>query len=77
MLSSQELHALAGVHAFLRNGYISSFFRKGKKKDVEPCVKNERLPQLFLEFGLVTKTTDDVIAILKNLYAVFIERSED
>lgn len=40
-------------------------------------LKNERFPQLFLEFGLLTKTTDDVIAILKNLYAVFIERSED
>ena len=36
-------------------------------------LKNERFPQLFLEFGLLTKTTDDVIAILKNLYAVFIE----
>lgn len=74
MLSSQERHALAGVHTFLRNGYISSFFRKGKKKKMwNLMLKNERFPQLFLEFGLLTKTTDDVIAILKNLYAVFIE----
>ena len=65
MLSSQQRHALAGVHAFSGNDYISSFSRKGKKKMWNLVLKNERFLQVFSEFGLISNTTDDAISSLE------------
>ena len=67
MLSSQQRHAFAGVHTFSRNVYISSFFRRGKKKMWNLVLKNERFLQLFSELGLFSNITDDAIAILEEL----------
>ena len=53
MLSSQHRQALAGVHAFLGNDYINSFFQKGKKNMRNLVLKNERFLQVFSEFRLL------------------------
>ena len=65
MLSLQQRHTLAGVHAFSGNDYISSFFQKRKKKMSNLVLKNERFLQVFSEFGLFSNTTDDAIATLE------------
>ena len=67
MLSSQQRHAFAGVHAFSGNVYIFSFFRREKKKMWNLVLKDERFLQVFSELGLFSYTTDDAIAILEGL----------
>ena len=65
MLSSQQRHALAGVHSFLENDYVSSFSRKRKEKMWNLVLKNERFLQVFSEFGMISNTTDDAISSLE------------
>ena len=64
-LSSQQRHVLAGIHAFSGNDYLFSFFREEKKKMWNLKLKNERLLQVFSEFGQFSNTTDDAIVILE------------
>ena len=65
ILSLQQRHALAVVHAFSGNNYISSFFQKGKKTMWNFVLKRERFLQVFSEIGLLSNTADDTIAIFE------------
>ena len=47
-----QRQALAGVHAFSGNDYVSCFFRKGKKKFWDLLTKHERFIQTFADSGL-------------------------
>ena len=65
LLSLQQRCALAGMHAFSGNDYISSFFRKGTQTIWELALGNERFLQTFSEFGLFSTTREDVEVVLE------------
>ena len=65
LLSLQQRCALAGMHAFSGNDYISSFFRKGKQTIWKLVLGNERFLQTFSEFGLFSTTREDVKVVLE------------
>jgi len=51
-LTQLQRQALAGVHAFSGNDYVSSFFRKGKKRFWDVLTKHETFVQTFANLGL-------------------------
>ncbi len=51
--------ALLGMHAFTGNDYISSFFRKGKKRCWQVVNGNEEFQKLFSELGEAELLTDN------------------
>ena len=50
-LSVLECQALAGIHAFSGNDYISSFFRKGKKCFWKKVRSNQQFLETFANLG--------------------------
>ena len=46
-LSAEQSQALAGMHAFSGNDYISSFFRKGKLMIWKLLLKNDKFMEEF------------------------------
>ena len=51
-LTQLQRQALAGVHTFSGNDYVSCFFRKGKKKFWDVLTEHERFVQTFSDLGL-------------------------
>ena len=51
-LTQLKRQALAGIHAFSGNDYISAFFRKGKRKFWKLLMENEEFIQTFTNLGL-------------------------
>ena len=50
-LSVLECHALAGIHVYSGNDYISSFFRKVKKYFWKKVRSNQQLLETFANLG--------------------------
>ena len=50
-LSIEQRRALAGMHAFSGNDYVSSFFRKGKTQVWKEILKNPQFIQVFGNLG--------------------------
>lgn len=50
-LSVLECQALAGIHAFSGNDYISSFFRKEKKYFLKKVRSNQQFLETFVNLG--------------------------
>ena len=57
-LPLQQIQALAGMHAFFGNDYVSSFFGKGKQRIWTLIIRNEKFLQTFSELGLFSYATD-------------------
>lgn len=51
-LTQMKRQALAGMHAFSGNDYISAFFRKGKKQVWKNLMKDEAFMETFSNLGL-------------------------
>ena len=56
-LSAEQSQALAGMHAFSENDYMSSFFRKGKLMIWKLLLKNDKFMEAFADFGLFSTAT--------------------
>ena len=56
-LSAEHSQALAGMHAFSGNDYISSFFRKGKLMIWKLLLKNDKFMEAFADLGLFSTAT--------------------
>ena len=60
LLCQQKRKALAAVHAFSGNDYVSSFFRKGKKVMWKLVLQNDKFLDAFSQLGLFNSVTDEV-----------------
>ena len=58
-LTQLQRQALASVHAFSGNDYVSCFFRKRKKKFWLLLIKHERFIQTFADLGLSDHVTEE------------------
>ena len=61
-LTSIQRQALAVMHAFTGNYYVSSFFRKGKQKIWKLLMKNDKFVQTFVDLGLFNSATAETNA---------------
>ena len=61
LLGQQKRKALAAVHTFSGNDYVSSFFRKGKKIMLKLMLQNDKYLDAFSQLGLLNLVTDEVI----------------
>jgi len=62
-LTDVQRQALAGMHAFSGNDYVSAFFRKGKRHIWKLLQKNQEYNQTFANlglFGIVEETRDEL-----------------
>ena len=59
-LSLMERHALARMHAFSGNDYVSSFFRKGKQCFWKKVKSNQKFVDLFSKFGLSNEVEEEL-----------------
>ena len=65
-LSSDEKEALIGFHAFTGNDYVSSFFRKGKKKCWDTMKSDPLFLNAFKILGVNWDIDDETLNILEN-----------
>ena len=65
MLSEKHRKALAAMHAFSGNDYVSSFYRKGKKNVWKLVLKNEKFLDTFSQLGLFSSVTDEMVESLE------------
>ena len=59
-LSLTECHALASIHAFSGNDYLSSFFRKEKQCFWKKVKSNPKFVYLFSKFGLSNEVDEEL-----------------
>ena len=65
-LCENKRKALAGMHSFSGNDYVSSFFRKGKKVMWKLILQNEEYIETFSNLGLFPSVTEEVCESLEN-----------
>ena len=59
-LCGNKHKAVAGMHSFSGNDYLSSFFRKGKKVMCKLILQSEEFIETFSDLGLFTSMTEEV-----------------
>ena len=64
-ISDKQRSATIGFHAYTGNDYISSFFRKGKKRCWEVAIKNSLFLAAFAKLGDHWNLEEQVILTLE------------
>ena len=66
VLSKIEYQGLSGIHVFSGNNYISSFFRKGKKKFWKTLLKYPEYLDIFGNLGTNEMLQEDTVKELES-----------
>ena len=73
-LSEQQKKALLGLHSFTGNDYVSSFFRKGKKRCWKLIKDSSEFLQVFGSLGQVNDLTEELFIKLEGFVCVLYGR---
>ena len=70
-LSLMERHALASMHEFSGNDYVSRFFRKGKQFFWKKLKSNQKFVDLFSKFGLYNEVDEELSKEVEEFVCLF------